>query len=329
MSQIAGAKRYELMDGPAKGVEAIDIKTGSGLEFTVLPGRGMDIAWASYKGVPISYISKTGIVAPEYYESSGCNWLRNFFAGLLTTCGLSNVGPADSDEIPVLGRQDYGLHGRISNTAAKNVCVSEEWEGDDYCISVSGKMREAQLFGENLTLKRQINVIAGENRIRINDTIKNESRIKHPMMLLYHINFGYPLIDEGTVLECQSVSITPNNKHSNTGIKNHNNMQAPKQGAGEMCYFHDLQCDDEQNIYVSLVNKRLDVRVRLKYNKDELPYFTQWKVMDEQDYSVGFEPANCLPLGRQVNKDRGLLEYLEPGEAKKINMEIEIIDHTG
>ena len=84
ISQLAGLKRHELADGKARGVEAVDFWTGSGFTFTVLPGRGMDIAWAAYKGVPVGYISKTGITSPAYYESEGFRWLRNFFGGLLT-----------------------------------------------------------------------------------------------------------------------------------------------------------------------------------------------------------------------------------------------------
>ncbi|MBO9573593.1 MAG: DUF4432 family protein, partial [Chitinophagaceae bacterium] len=113
ISQIAGLKRYAFTEGKAKGVEAVDVKTGSGLNFTILPGRGMDLAWAEFRGIPFGYISKTGIVSPEYYESKDLEWLRTFFAGLLTTCGLSNVGPMTDEPHPVFGTQHFGLHGRI------------------------------------------------------------------------------------------------------------------------------------------------------------------------------------------------------------------------
>lgn len=87
ISQLAGLKRYEMLDGKARGVEAVDFKTGTGFQFTVLPGRGMDIAWASYQGVPISYMSKTGIVSPAYYNPEGMNWLRSFLPVCLQPAG--------------------------------------------------------------------------------------------------------------------------------------------------------------------------------------------------------------------------------------------------
>ena len=92
LSQIAGVKRYTLAEGKAAGVEAVDVETGGGLCYTVLPGRGMDIARLTYKGVPVSFMSKTRVVGPQYYEPEGFNWMRSFFGGMLTTCGLSNAG---------------------------------------------------------------------------------------------------------------------------------------------------------------------------------------------------------------------------------------------
>jgi len=124
MSQVAGLKRYSFTEGKAKGIEAIDVKTGSGLSFTVLPGRGMDIAWADFKGIPLSYISKAEIVSTEYYELGHQEWLLTFFVGLHTTCGLSNVGGPFIEEHPLLGDHHHGLNGKISNTAAHHVCMA-------------------------------------------------------------------------------------------------------------------------------------------------------------------------------------------------------------
>ena len=92
MAQFCGARRSVLAEGRAAGVETVDVWNYAGLAFSVYPGRGMDIGRLTYRGVPVSYLAKPGVASPGYYESSGMNWLRNFFAGMLTTCGLSNVG---------------------------------------------------------------------------------------------------------------------------------------------------------------------------------------------------------------------------------------------
>ena len=114
ISQIAGVKYYELSDGMQKGVSAVDFRTGSGFNFTVLPSRGMDISYAEYKGIPLSYRSWTGDVAPEFFEPEGLGWLRGFYGGLLTTCGLTYVGEPCKD-----GEEELGLHGRVSYIPAK------------------------------------------------------------------------------------------------------------------------------------------------------------------------------------------------------------------
>jgi hypothetical protein len=90
--QIAGARGSVLTDGKADGVRAFEVSTGSGLVFTVLPGRGMDIPFASYRGKAIGFFSATGITSPAYYEEPGLEWRRSFYAGLLTTCGIANAG---------------------------------------------------------------------------------------------------------------------------------------------------------------------------------------------------------------------------------------------
>jgi hypothetical protein len=91
-SQLFGIKEYMLVGGKAKRVKAFDVRNGSGLEFTVLADRCLDIVELSFKGTNFRYISKTGIVAPEYFDETGIGFLRSFFTGFLTTCGLRNVG---------------------------------------------------------------------------------------------------------------------------------------------------------------------------------------------------------------------------------------------
>ena len=325
MSQIAGLKRYSFSEGKAKGIEAVDFKTGSGFHFTVLPGRGMDIAWAEYKGTPVSYISKTGIIAPSYFESDGKNWLRSFFAGLLTTCGLSNAGDPCEDEDPIVGTRKYGLHGRISNMGADNVCVKEEWQGDDFVMSVSGRVRESMLFCENLTLKREITSKLGANSLIIKDTIENEAFIDWPLMLLYHINIGYPLVDEKSRFICNINETVPVGSISEEKKELFSQMHSPAKGEREQVFFHDLKTDNNGMTCCGIINPDLELGVYLKYKKTQLPKFTQWKMMGESEYVMGIEPGNTNPTGLSGAKKKGSLEYLEAGQKKEIELEIGIL----
>lgn len=325
MSQIAGLKRYSFSEGKAKGVEAIDVKTGSGLSFTVLPGRGMDIAWAEFNGTPFSYISKTGIVSPQYYESGRLEWLRTFFAGLLTTCGLSNVGGPCNEEHPVLGDQNFGLHGRISNMAADNVCVNQEWKENDFIMTISGHMRESVLHGENLVLKRTIKTSLGAKSLFIHDVVENEGLEDQPLMILYHINIGYPVVDEKSLFICNSKEIIPVGSRSKETLDIYSNMQGPVKAEPEHLFFHDFGCDRDGMTSCGIINPDLEFGVYLKYNMCQLPKFSQWKMMAESEYVVGMEPGNCNPIGRVEAKRNGSIEYLKAGEKKEIDLEIGIL----
>lgn len=325
ISQVAGLKRYEFTEGKARGVEAVDFRTGTGFEFTVLPGRGMDIAWASYQGVPVAYMAKPGITAPAYYECEGINWLRSFFAGLLTTCGLSNVGWPSEYKEPIMGMVKHGLHGRITNTCADLVCVKEEWGGGEFRMSVSGQMREAMLHCENLVLRREISAVLGGNALYLTDVIENEGFLPRPLMLLYHINIGWPLLDEGSRLVCNPGSTESNSDEAAEVAADFRAVHAPVNGIKEKVYFHDLPSQPNGTTYVGVINDKLEVGIYVRFNKKQLPEFTQWKQLGDAEYVMGLEPANCRPIGLAAQEKRGRLEVLQAGEQKKIELEIGIL----
>lgn len=194
LSQIAGIKQYVLDEGYAQGVSALDVKTGSGFSFTVLPSRAMDIAWMEFKGMPAGFIGKGGITHPSYFAPYGYEWLRSFYAGVLTTCGLMNSGPPEKD-----GIWDHNIHGRISNTPATEVSAKTYWDENELTMQISGNMRETSIFYENLVLKRQIVAKGGENKLIIKDIVENQGFEDKDFMILYHINLGFPIVDEGSV----------------------------------------------------------------------------------------------------------------------------------
>ena len=138
VSQVGGVKSFTLNSGKAKGIDAYEINTGAGLRFTVLADRCMDIAWADYKSAPIGFISKAGISSSLYFEHKRDELHRVFGPGLLTTCGLRNVGSPC-----VVDCEEFAQHGRIHNAPAELVSIDADWDGDEYRISLKGSMREA------------------------------------------------------------------------------------------------------------------------------------------------------------------------------------------
>lgn len=315
LSQVAGATVFTYADGKALGTRAVEVKNGSGLRFVVMVDRGMDISYAEYKGVPFSYISKTGVVAPAHYVEQ--DFLRSFTAGMLTTCGLTYMGGACTDEGKALG-----LHGRIANTPAYDIAVKEEWIGEDYVISVSGKVRETAVFGENMVLTRTITTKLGDNHIYINDSVENEGFVKSPLMVLYHMNFGYPLLSEHTILETNCINCRPQTDEAAKGMDEACVFENPVKGYAEQVFHRDSVAES----YAMLKNPVLGLAAKVEFKKDQLPYFVEWKQVGEQEYVVGLEPATYPPLGRATARERGELVYLEAQEVRKFDIIVSVED---
>jgi len=318
MQHFAGLKHYRFIGGLADDVEAIDVRTGAGFNFTVLPGRGMDIAYAYYNDIPISYSSKTGIVGAPYYEYEGMNWIRSFFGGLVTTCGLSNVGPPCIEEHETIGTIRHGLHGRISNIPADHLCLKEGWENGAYHMVISGSCHEGCLHAESRTLVREISAEYGAAKLEINDRIRNDAPCQDEIMLLYHINIGYPIVNETTrfiasVRESNPIGVL-------AGKERYDIFASPVPEYSERCYLLDLNTDHDGFVHFGIVNDSIGIGFALSYNKAALPYFNLWKMLKEGEYVVGLEPCTCPPIGRIQAKQENRLETLLSCETKTTNM---------
>jgi hypothetical protein len=322
--QVVGIKDYILNSGKAKGVRAFDIRNGSGLEFTILADRCLDIAGLYFKGVNCSYLSRSGIVAPEFFEPEGSGFLRSFFAGFLTTCGLRNVGaPCEVDG------EKFGIHGRISNTPAEEISSYCSWDNDTPVITVNGKMREARLFGENLILHRTISCKAGENKISIHNTVENAGFKSEPLMLLFHFNLGYPLLDNEAKLITPTIKLLPRDEIAEKGKDCYGSFEDPVPGYAEQVFGHELRGNQEGKKRVSLVNPNLPLALSLEFNMNQLPEFHQWKQMGEGDYVLGLEPANCSVLGRAAALESQKVSIIEPGETMHFDIGVYITESPG
>jgi len=322
MDQIAGATACELTDGPEKGVSAIHVKTGSGFNFTVLPDRGLDISAADYCGKSLCWRSVTGDVAPQFYDERGANWLFSFFGGLLTTCGLSSVGaPVEDDD------RELGLHGRINNTPATNVSVDCDWQGEDYVITIRGKVLEAMVFGPCLRMTRTITATMGESRLFVDDVIENVGHETVPLQYLRHINLGYPVVDDGSELLIPSLEVIPQTDCAEDGREHFNRFEAPVKGYAEKCYYHKLAKDRQGNSCAAIVNRKCEdgFGAYLRFPLKHFPQFVEWKQMGQGVYVVGLEPSNCRTEGRTLDRAKGLLEFLKPGRTRRFRGELGVL----
>ena len=319
LSQIAGIRLGEWSDGVERGVRTAQVCTGSGLEFTILLDRGMDVGPAHYRGMSLAWISPAGFAHPAYFEQGCMGWLRTFGGGLLTGCGLTYLGAPDEDDGEALG-----LHGRLSHLPAQHVRVGEEWEGDECLFWVEGEMRQARLFGENLRLRRRISAGLGSSRLMIQDRVENLGSSVSPLMILYHINLGFPLLDEHSCLVSQPHPVHPRDNAAVLGLSEWMRFQPPTPGYSEQVFYHDLPADAEGWANIKLVNPTHKLSVEVRYQKTTLPNLVEWKMMGQGAFVLGLEPANCLVEGRSRERARGTLQFLAPGEHRDFRVEIVI-----
>lgn len=327
ISQIGGIKAVSLADGNEYGVSALEFKTGTGFHFTVLPGRGMDISNADYNGKSLCWRSCTGDVHSAYFEPEKFGWLKGFFGGLLTTCGITYAGHPCVDE-----GKELGLHGRVSGIPAKNIYYDGKWEKDEYIMFATGKIRETSVFGENIMLTRTISAKLSESKIYLHDVIENLGFEKTPHMILYHINGGFPVIDKDSIFVSPSLKAEPRDDEAKNKAKDYYKFQAPTHGFKEKVYFHDMQTDKNGFVYTGLINKSFNnaegFGFYIKYRKKELPFFVEWKMTGEGIYVVGIEPANCFLSNRAKLRSEGKLPFLNPGEKKEYSIEIVVLSNS-
>jgi len=327
-AQVAGVRPAILQDGKADGVKAVDVQTGAGLQFTVLPGRGMDIPDARYRGISLHFTSGTGITSPAYYEEPGLGWLRSFFVGLLTTCGITYSGAPDNDQGDALG-----LHGRISNAGAENVCVNQEWQGDDFVMTVQGMLRECRAMGEFMTLTRRIETRLGWKKFILTDVIENRGFTPQPLMMLYHFNFGFPLLGPNASVVAPILKTEPRNEQASrdNGVAECLSVPAPIHEYQEKVFFHDLAADNNGQTFMALLNTDIGNGTPLgiieRFNINELPKFTQWKMPCQGFYVMGLEPGTVTPVGRSTLRKENALPMLAAQAQYQISIEIEIIDN--
>lgn len=326
-------RKATLMGGPSNGVDIIEVNNGA-LSFTIVPTRGMGLWRAEYNGMVLGWHSPVrGPVNPAFVnelERGGLGWLRGFDETIVR-CGLeSNGAPCRDTVTNNMGQPaevDLTLHGKIANTLASYVAV-EFIPGDPGEIVVTGRVCETGLFVPQLCLTTRFSTKIGSNALSIVDKVTNTKGIDGEMQMLYHCNFGAPVLEEDALLEIPAALVAPRDERAAEGIETYDRYLGPTTGYTEQCYWYDTLGDSDGNTLAMLRNRKGDKGVVIRYNRNELPCFTQWKntASEANGYVTGLEPATNYPNPKPFERNHGRVVELEPGASYTINLTMEALD---
>lgn len=323
LSQVAGLQRLRCAEGPEKGCEFIRLKNGSGLEADILTDRGMSLGNVSFCGIPLAFLTPAGYTHPAYTENGGLEWLKTFPGGLLTTCGLTQVGLPGQD-----GPETLGLHGRAANLSASELRTETRRDGKGFVFEASGLVREWMFFFHNVTLRRIVSARFGEPSLTITDEFRNEGFKRAPFMILQHMNFGFPMLGPKSRLVLPKGRTIPRNDDARLGLGKELVFQPPTRGYREQVFYHDLEAGAGGRVAVELRNPDIGGRpmaVRIEYLKKDYPVLVEWKMMGQGDYVLGIEPGNCMVGGRLEAREKKHLKYLAPGEKKTLTLKLSFL----
>jgi hypothetical protein len=338
LSQFAGVRLMTLGDGVERGIRLLEFRTGTGLRFTVLADRALDIADCEHAGRAVGWHSPAGFRHPglhEYEGEGGLAWLRSL-SGLIVTCGLDHTLFMDDDDAShyVYGprqKVSSSLHGRIGTIPARLTGYGERWEGDRCFLWCEGVVQQSTVFGEDLHLIRRIEAEVGSNDIRLHDRVVNHGFYRTPHMLVYHINVGHPVLAEGSRY-LAPITDVPWAAHAGEQYRARNvgyrTMPAPKRDFHEQVWQHEMAADAEGKVPVALVNDAIGFGFQVETIKAQFPCQFEWQNLQMGHYALGIEPSTNHVFGKPFAKERGELIWLEHGEERRYDTTLSILDGT-
>ena len=315
--QVYGVRRVILDEGNARGISMYQVTTAGGLELDILPDTGLDMGHLRYKGVNISYTTKNGYDSPARFRTYHGEFDRYFPGGMLFTCGLLSAGPENTD----IDGTFHPLHGRFHGLSASGLCGHVDGEN----IIVSGEIRETKQGGYNFSVKRRYTIPACGSEITLEDEITNLTESPQEYMMLYHMNFGWPMLSEAAHLEFpEKRKVTPRTPYAEKGLPTQCTFSKPIDGEEEQVFFNEM----DSEAFVKLVNPELGITAEITWSLDTLPILAQWKNMKSGDYVLGLEPSTCYIMGRERERKEGRLMTLAPYESVKHSVRLKFSENV-
>lgn len=334
--QVGGVQLVSSEDGPSRGVRSLRFRTGTGFQFDVAIERGLDVGYCEYRGASLAWIPPTLLAGPWYFEQqTEFGWLRTALGGFNNTSGLVHIGNPETADVshynfPARPTERYGVHDRAALLPGQLVSYGQRWEGETCLLEAVGEAAQAQAYGENLRLTRRYTARLGESRFMMHDEIENAGYLPVQHMLLYHMNTGFPFVDEGSELVAPFAG-TPTVLFGDADPhkpEDYTRFVAPQANWIQQTFEHRMGADAAGRVPVAIVNPKLGQggqALYVVYNRSQFPHYIEWRMMGEGQYAVGIEPCTN-GFGRAEVARAGELITLRPGERRTYEIEVGVLD---
>lgn len=281
LRQLAAVRRITLDDGAERGVRALSFDTGGGLAFWLLADRSLDIGPLSFRGMPLAWQHPAGFVAPGLHDAQadGGTGIQRALSGFLVTCGLDNVRQP---------RDGLPLHGTLPLTPARVTACGEDWDRPDPLLFAEGVVTTAHMGGACFRLHRRIAAPVGGAALTLIDRVENIGPERAEMRVLYHTNFGFPMVAEGTTLHLDGAEVQAEDRETTCH---------PVPGGCFAGIARPASAD------WPAVGARIE---------SDLPFFQIWRDARPRRNVLALEPCNC---DRAADGTSGPGTWLAPGES--------------
>jgi hypothetical protein len=317
-------EKKRLHGGRQEGVDLLIVDNGL-MQITLVPTRGMGIYNVESDDLRVGWDSPVKeIVNPVYIDlesRNGLGWLDGFNE-MLVRCGYEWTGHPGVDDDGFL----KSLHGRVQNIPASYVKVTID-EHPPYAIHVEGKVEERTFKFSDLVTRMKFTVVPGDNKFSIQDNLTNNADYENEYQIIYHSNFGTPILEEGAIVNAPVKQISPFNDYAKAGLKTWQTYLAPTEDFDEMVFNIVPIADSKGDTLAVLHNKAGDKGVAVSYNVKQLPVLTLWKNTDtlKQGYVTGIEPGTSYAYSTKYQRSLGLVPKILPGETKTFDLSYTIL----
>ncbi|WP_029591374.1 aldose 1-epimerase family protein [Franconibacter pulveris] len=308
-----------LHGGKQEGSKIITLTSENGLTIVLSPTRGMNLLHAQGFGVRLGWDSPVKeVVNPAFINlesRNGLGWLEGFNE-MMVRCGYEWTGhPTTADG------QLYTLHGKAGNTPASRVEV-EVNESAPYEIRIRGLIKESTFKKADLQTMTELRYVPGSNSFSLHDVLTNHADYPHDYQIIYHSNFGKPILEEGARFIAPLANVSPFNDYAKGGIKTWNTYSAPTKDFDEMVFNLTPLADANQQTLAAVINKAGDKGAAIGFNVSQLPVLTMWKNTDteKQGYVTGIEPGTSYAYPVTIEREQKRVKQLAPGASTQFDL---------